>query len=405
MTSSNELCLVGVLVTSLLLLSAVNSSQPKPERRDEYSILDKKGDGFRNAVRYVEKEKNLTMRPVSWRKVQTADGVPVEVPTLFLDEFDTLTSQITTCFANKHVGMMGYSLVRYQYLSLALFLEYGRWVPFDGAHFMDQPSPLIENQWREHHGVTDEDHWLKFYNGTHKLFRGNELCDCYRASTCSSTYSPRGWCTTENRYYAKHLDNGKGTLRLTYMASFGPQHSPRGHWFLSSSNLTGTGCTVGTCSPPHNWIYRDAAALQYILAPLDVSHLLWFPNSLYKDESGKFPEVQHMNAASRSALRKDGFGILYEGAYAANRGLRQEDLEDSKIEEIREQLPGWSNLHVLDIVFKLRKAFEEKHFSLNDGTKGFGMYEPGVFMYWDTLHYYPWVYEELNKALIYLLCS
>ena len=74
------------------------------------------------------------------------------------------------------------------------------------------------------------------------------------------------------------------------------------------------------------------------------------------------------------------------------------------MEELRKVLPGWSNLHSLVVVQKLRKAFEEKHFSLNDGTKGVGMYEPGVFMYWNNLHYYPWVYEELNKALISLLC-
>ena len=103
------------------------------------------------------------------------------------------------------IAMMGDSLMRYQYLSLAYFLRNGQW--FD---------PTI----RDHH-LTHErsfDSWNDFYNHTNWLMSPLEYCDCFRAEEQKADN------IIENRYFYDPLyDNS-----LVFITAFGHFHPVHG---------------------------------------------------------------------------------------------------------------------------------------------------------------------------------
>ena len=358
-----------------------------------------------------DRMRELLNRTVAWKAVNGTDGL-VEIPTLFDGEYEVLDDRLKDCLVGKPLGMIGMSLIRYQYLSLVNFLEHETWIPWDGGAHLGSASPVVENQWRKPTD-SDKEHWNRFFQGTNRVLNGNEACDCYRSSSCTALDTHGGWCTTENRYYRKKIGHRK-YLSVTYLQSFGPKYSPRGHWNVQLSQIDiqqEQACMVGNCTPPWNWVYKDAGAVIFILRRLGINRLLWyggqegFDNKLFMDK-GHISEVDDVIFALNSISK--GGGIFYDGAFKrthptveAARSLYTEIMQDTLLGA------GWSHLPALEIVEKLRSAFSSTYPKsvLNDGSLGPSVYEPGTFFYWDDIHYYPWVYEELNKALIHLLCS
>jgi len=336
---------------------------------------------------------------VTWRTVHGVDG-EVQIPTLFQSEYETLTPHLQDCLAGKHVAMMGYSLVRYQYLSLANFIQHGEWLPWDGSAYRGFPSPVIENQWR---GNTST-HWNAFFKGTNALLENSEACDCYRVPSCRYPPSSKGWCNTENRYYRKSVFGNGKAIALTYLSSFGKDRTPRGHWLMSQKTPVAPSeqsCSVGDCKPPWRWVYTDADAVKFILKPLKVTHLMWSPNN---ERKGVMPDANGMLSAARLSLSPGSTGILYEGALSASSNAVH-IAPHIRLVSRKVAAAGWENLHSLRLVHKLRKSFQTKHASINDGQRGKPAHAAGTFLYWDSLHYYPWVYEELNKALLSIICK
>ena len=113
---------------------------------------------------------------------------------------------------NLNILFLGDSILRYQYLSLAHFLAYGKWVQND-----ENPNLLIKHT---HGGSAD------FFNFTYtKLFPYEFLCDCFRFEK-DSEY---GWhdflnnYALENRYFYDPARNNS----VVYLQKFGnwPHHS------------------------------------------------------------------------------------------------------------------------------------------------------------------------------------
>ena len=353
----------------------------------------------------------LLNRTVQWRDVKHSNR-STQIPTLFAGQYETLDAELKECFASTSLGMMGMSLVRYQYLSLVNFLEHGTWIPWDGSEHTGLPSPVIENQWRGD-ANSDAEHWNRFFKGTNQALNGNEACDCFRSSSCSSPETSKGWCTTENRYYRRSLGDGR-MFSVTYVQSFGPKYSPRGHWFVESQrrykDVTSEQlCEVGSCGPPWNWVASDPEVLISVFRRLKLDHLLWyggqsgFDNRVFHNRSA-LPAVDDMIfAANMTGVH----GIFY-GAALRSSHESSESARDPYIDDMQAKLfaAGWNSLSALELVEKLRKAHGTKHPGslVNDGSKS-ARYQPGNYFYWDDIHYYPWVYEELNKALVSIMCG
>ena len=105
------------------------------------------------------------------------------------------------------LAMMGDSMMRYQYLSLAYYLRYGEW--FDPT--------MRENHLTNGKGFPS---WNDFFNHTNTLLAPLEYCDCYRNEDVVGFEN-----TVENRYfYNPHEDDNS----LVFITAFGTSHPVHG---------------------------------------------------------------------------------------------------------------------------------------------------------------------------------
>lgn len=126
-------------------------------------------------------------------------GAPLE------DYEESLNQQrFTNIPQNLHLAMIGDSLTRYMYLSLAHYLRWGFWE-------CDDYEPSIVQQ--KQHGT-----WMDFFNHTKEKLSPYEQCDCWRNSNIGAD----GY---EHRYYWDPVLNNS----LTIIQKLGP-HPSKGHW-------------------------------------------------------------------------------------------------------------------------------------------------------------------------------
>ena len=112
--------------------------------------------------------------------------------------------------ANKHLVMMGDSLMRYQYMSLVYALKFEKLVKDKGTEDF-----CIESTW---------DSWIRYYNTTNSILQPQEQCDCFRPQHFD--YNK----LFENRYYT---DDAK-KLKITYIWYTGGH--VQGHWMNSTDS-------------------------------------------------------------------------------------------------------------------------------------------------------------------------
>ena len=106
--------------------------------------------------------------------------------------------------ANKHLVMVGDSLMRYQYLALVYSLKFGvKLTDSDTRNFV-----------REH---TFSD-WFDYFSATNSLLCPNEYCDCFK--TTDSKYDTQ----FENRFY----EDREKHIKITFLLMYGKFN--QGHW-------------------------------------------------------------------------------------------------------------------------------------------------------------------------------
>ena len=81
---------------------------------------------------------------------------------------------------NMTVIMIGDSLMRYQYLSLAYFLRFGRW--YDTHQAVTQVNYLFNAHSFRHPGHPTMD-WNEFFLQSNRILHPLEVCDCFRNQT------------------------------------------------------------------------------------------------------------------------------------------------------------------------------------------------------------------------------
>lgn len=88
--------------------------------------------------------------------------------------------------------LMGDSITRYQYLSLAYFLRHGKWFdPKQKPHLVDQNSYIRK--------ARADKGWAYFFRETNRLLSPMEKCDCFRERWPNIKYVDR--YVMENRYF------------------------------------------------------------------------------------------------------------------------------------------------------------------------------------------------------------
>jgi hypothetical protein len=115
--------------------------------------------------------------------------------------------------------------MRYQYLDLAYFLQYGKWV-----NASETPNIEIKSN--------DAKSWVEFFNYSHQVLQDYEECDCYRERDLKEN------TTIENRFFLDVKRNNS----ITYLQKFGDWdfgfswdtsdvHNPHGNLVLDESQL------------------------------------------------------------------------------------------------------------------------------------------------------------------------
>ena len=126
----------------------------------------------------------------------------------------------------EHLLFVGDSLAAYQYLSLAFFLHtgdalQGKWNASQYGH----PTILAEQLWA---GVrAPREVWMDYYNRSSAVFRGAEVCDCFRDGSCHPNCHPQTF--VGNRYFRFHSHGEWG--RISFVPWLGDRIPPRWHAF------------------------------------------------------------------------------------------------------------------------------------------------------------------------------
>lgn len=114
---------------------------------------------------------------------------------------------------NLHLALLGDSVTRYQYISLAYYLKTGKWIPTE-----ETPSLLNQKDFKS---------WNDYLNYTNAVLQPQEQCDCIRSN--GGGYGR----ICENRYFADPTRNNY----ITFITKFG-QAGAHGHWPAPDMSIT-----------------------------------------------------------------------------------------------------------------------------------------------------------------------
>lgn len=258
------------------------------------------------------------------------------------------------------LALLGDSITRYQYLSLAYFLRHG--------YFFNpnQSKPHLVNQHTFMRHAPEGQGWKQFLNQTNQLLSPMEYCDCFRAPW--PRMSAVDGNVMENRYFHDPFLNNS----VAYIQAFGnsvssmhgrvlPQDAFRN---ISSKKFTHENSTW-------KWSHKDwGEALEKYVAPMNVTHVLM--------NAGLWPNDFHENKPARDsivrALQKTGLvGIWRTNTYNTTRGLRPSEVNAD------ESMVGLFGDNVLNVSWTRRLQTR---------------------LYWDKIHFREPVYRVMNERLL-----
>lgn len=292
--------------------------------------------------------------------------------------------------------MIGDSLSRYMYLTLAHFLSTGAW-ELDKTLKPVPPGSICHEKSFIWNRSTYNTAWQIYYRESNSRIRGhgNEVCDCYRVDCCSDDAS----AMTENRY--THLDGGGRLTFLNQLANV--QWRLHGHippaatwnWSVLPSLLS---CAPGECSSPSKWAENLTTFARSMLPMANVTDAVlnwghhWSPDQAPAETDAIF-------AGIASAMGKGGKGAWWRTTTVPRRGnmtLRGAGKEPRPLSQPAAVASARRNgLHVLDFleVTSQLRALPPNQYSAAFASR------------FDDVHYSCSVYRELNYILLNAICA
>lgn len=282
-------------------------------------------------------------------------------------------AQLRQCLANKRVVFVGTSTLRYEYLTLAYFAEYGTW-PSDmrNVHFGQPPAqrlgptPLNEQEvlWSSQlppEAISpraaavgckrDDLKWESFYRYTNLLFNGHEVCDCYR-------YGNQYVNTTENRLYT----SATGDVKLAYFQWWGQYSSPRGMCPLQAFTAPGSApqtCPAGEGLGAFTWQVPVADFVASAVAQIAPTHLVmnadWWP----VEKLGQ-PFWAQLAAAGAGAVKPSSGRAFFKQSPA--KGARQPNYVDMTPFTAN----GWQVYNAAQIVGEIQASWPVEQIFFDD---------------------------------------
>ena len=191
-------------------------------------------------------------------------------------------TEARTCLAGKHMLFIGDSVTRYQYLSLANFIEHGKWPARFGmsnncqhvdasgptCEAPNTPSLVMESDWGTKYGHAPDKSWKQIHMAIGgDAFNGRMDCQCARVLSNNSMGNMRYQSRPVTNSSSHTLRGGEGegkAVELTFMDYKGS---------MPLRGLTPTNCQKSsTCSLSSEQWYelRDLSAQNKIDYTLDI---------------------------------------------------------------------------------------------------------------------------------------
>jgi hypothetical protein len=193
--------------------------------------------------------------------------------------------------------LIGDSITRYQYLSLAFFLRHGKWFdPKQKPHLVDQNSYIRK--------AFKDPGWAYFFRETNRLLSPMEKCDCFRERWPNIKYVDRH--VMENRYF--HDPERNNTL--TYLQAYGNTISVLHGRISPEEALHNDWTEFAHVNSTWQWQYSDwGDALERYVTRLKATHVMMnagmWPNDFYKNKQARDSIVR--------ALKKTGLVGIWRG--------------------------------------------------------------------------------------------
>jgi len=331
------------------------------------------------------------------------------------------------CLAGKHISMIGCSVTRFQYMSLAYLVENGRYPP----RFVDADA---EQQGQSSNNVCQEPgpkgpffDWLGGgkdggpYNGRMECSCNRDMVPNVEGWTCNRTH-----CSSEHFMYASAPDpptGGNQRVLMSYFGEFGWGDAPR-----PIMGFEFAGCSYnGTCRRDDSVLgaIRDRMArddydfdepLEDALDPEKGGFLTRIapPVDIAVYNRGVWGQLPVERAEKVLGLLRNWVTRSSSSPSGNNNGRDGRCIFKTTASSSR----SVANEHDQTVLRQAAYDASCSVFNLAHVTKDFGRlfvdrpgrYNPAVAterdsVYSDTVHFKPWVYEELNNLLLNYLCN
>jgi hypothetical protein len=305
------------------------------------------------------------------------------------EQLQSETHKLWDSMKNRRLMFIGDSITRYQYIALTHFLTTQTW---------SSEESLVNVRFYE----AD---WTEFYQATTKLNQGMELCECFRPP------GPSAASITENRKYV----NSKLNTTVWYFKWFGDKSLPHGH-FSILEDIQPLDCMPSDCrfdATNHSWIAKSASEfiLQFakahkpdhvimntgLHAPLDGKNEMSLLEGMFWRS-----HYQQFHKLPTKFIFKSTTPLFHAIELIDNRGL---DLLAYQY-AANGLWEYWDISSVIYDLYIVYRKLELPYYYYRDDDNHDQSKKRTTTTYrqrgftWDTLHYHPWIYHELNKLLI-----
>lgn len=305
---------------------------------------------------------------------------------------DINSEQAWSCLKGKTVVFVGDSIMRYQYLSLVDFLEYGIY-PSDRdcvtrSVYEARLSFESANQTSEYYcdALSNEqwwDGWPNFYKYTDNRLNGNGCCDCYRLH---GEYKSINFM--ENRVYTK---NGAKFVYMQFfhyadytMPGFGAIH---GHWHcLDPSKATPPFCEAGSCSHPVDFNMPLDKAFMQVIKPLQPDFLIF--NQGIQGTTNDWPDWLWRRVAKSAleAVKEKNGAAIWRTTSAVKKDMNISVDHDRKAVEMARKY----GMEVFNL-WAVTESFVKNNME-------------NAYWAWNGIHFNDWPNAAFNNFLLNSLC-
>ena len=280
-------------------------------------------------------------------------------PPLRLTVADTIGTNV---FENRHIVMIGDSLMRYQYISLVYFLRHKYFVHNDTT-----PNILLEQTWNN---------WQEYMRGASHLLAPNEYCDSFRGN---DKFTPSiAKKIYENRYYYDIRRN----IRITFFLYLGDFISFKGRWVPGDGTSNMSLLEPSPCFE-YNWEYHNitdfitnhVSKLEPTLDLLMLNAGFW-PNK-YNDKGHVLDVITTVNAFVNRSVWKT---TNCKRSHHVATNIATEQLDVLMQDMLMCSFPSITCFNISWTCVNLTQQD-----------------------YWDEVHFYPPIYSHINTQFISLL--